>query len=175
MYYDMWERHSPKAAYMTDETIYDADSLTQQIRENNLSLCSVLRLMTENQSLGARLRNQLTTNLAVSTVAVLLAVVALFAFGGISDIMTGGVLLALNIAVFIPYAYERYWPVAYSTGAAAVWTISAALITTGLFIGVFQLVLSVLSNDLAPPIAFIITVSVQYGIAALFARIRQSA
>lgn len=87
----------------------------------------------------------------------------------------GGVLLALNIAVFIPYAYERYWPEAYATGAAVVWTVSAALITTGLFIGTYQLVIGSISTDLVPAVAFVVTVVVQYGTAALFAHVRRRA
>ena len=131
--------------------------------------------MSANQSLGARLKEDLISNLSVSVVSVILAVVALFVFAQIGDPTTGGLFLALNIGVFIPYAYERYWPVAYSRSEAAVWTISAALITTGLFIGTYQLALGVVPGEYTGGIAFVLTVLIQYGIAALFMRIRQNA
>lgn len=131
--------------------------------------------MTDNQSLEGRLPVELTTDLSVSVVSVTLAVMALFAFAQVSEPVTGGVFLALNIAVFIPYAYEQYWPVAYSSGAAVVWTVSAALITTGLFIGAYQLVLDMLPGEYTAGIAFVVTVVLQYAIAASFTRVRQNA
>ena len=132
--------------------------------------------MPESQSLGTRLKNDLTNNFSVSITAALLAIVALFAFAQVGDASRGGLLLALNIAVFIPYAYERYWPVEYSAGAAAVWTLSAALITTGLFVGAYQLSASVLTDaSISAAVAFVATVAIQYGTAALFARVRRNA
>ena len=131
--------------------------------------------MSDNQSLGTRLKEDLTTDLSISVISVILAVVALLVFAQIGDPTTGGLLLAVNIAVFIPYAYERYWPVAYSSSEAAVWTISAGLITVGLFIGVYQLALDVVPGEYTGGIAFVITVLVQYGIAALFMRVRRNA
>lgn len=131
--------------------------------------------MSDNQSLGARLKEDLTNNLSVSVVCVILAVIALFAFAQVGDPTMGGLFLALNIAVFIPYAYEAYWPVSYSSGAAIVWTISAVLITTGLFIGTYQLALGVMSGEYTAAIAFIVTVIIQYAVAALFMRVRKNA
>lgn len=95
--------------------------------------------MTNTQSLGTTLKNDLTNNLTVSIVSAVLAVPALFAFTALSDGTIGGFCLIFNIGVSIPYAYERYWPVTYSTGTAAIWTLSAALITAGVFIGVYQI------------------------------------
>lgn len=131
--------------------------------------------MSDNQSLAVRLKEDLTSNLSISVVSVILAVVALFVFAQIGDPTTGGLLLALNIGVFIPYAYDRYWPVTYSSSAVVVWTISAALITTGLFIGSYQLALSVVPGRYTAGAAFVLTVLIQYGIAALFMRVRQNA
>jgi len=131
--------------------------------------------MSDNQSLGARLKEDLISNLSVSVVSVILAVVALFVFAQIGDPTTEGFFLALNIGVFIPYAYEHYWPVAYSSSAAVVWTISAAMITAGLFIGTYQLALGMVPGEYTGGIAFVLTVLIQYGIAALFMRIRQNA
>lgn len=131
--------------------------------------------MSDNQSLGARLKGDLTGNLSVSVVSVILAVIALFAFAQVGDSTTGGFLLAINIAVFIPYAYESYWFVSYSRGAAMIWTISAVLITAGLFIGTYQLALGIVSGEYTAGIAFIVTVVIQYTVAALFVRVRQNA
>jgi hypothetical protein len=130
--------------------------------------------MSDNQSLGTRLKEDLTGNLSVSIVSVVLAVVAWVGFAQTGDPTTEGVFLALNIGVFIPYAYERYWPVEYSTSAAAVWTISASLIAAGLYIGIRQLTLGVGPGEYTGGIAFVLTVLIQYGIAALFMRTRQS-
>jgi len=131
--------------------------------------------MSDNQSLGARLKEDLTSNFSVSGVSVILAVVALFVFDQMGDPAMGGIFLALNIGVFIPYAYERYWPVAYSSSAAVVWTLSAVLITSGLFIGIYQLALGLAPSEYTGGIAFVLTVLIQYGIAALFMRVRQNA
>lgn len=131
--------------------------------------------MTEQRSFSYRLKYELTDNLAGSVLAVGLAVVAFFAFGAVGDRTIAGVLLALNIAVFIPYAYERYWPEAYATGAAVVWTVSAAFITSGLFIGTYQLLVGNIPVELVPGMAFVVTVVVQYGTAALFAHVRRRA
>ena len=131
--------------------------------------------MSDNQSLGVRLKEDLTNNLSVSVVSVILAVIALFAFAQVGDPTTRGFLLAINIAVFIPYAYEAYWPVSYSSGAAIVWTISAVLITIGLFIGTYQLAFGVMSGEYTAGIAFIVTVIIQYSVAALFMRVRKNA
>lgn len=128
--------------------------------------------MSDNQSLGTRLKENLTSNPSVSTVSVILAVIAFLAFAQVGDPTTGGLFLALNIGLFIPYAYERYWPVAYSSTEAVVWTISAALITAGLFIGIYQLTLYVISGEYTGGTAFVLTVLIQYGIAALFMRVR---
>ena len=126
--------------------------------------------MSSTPSLSGRLRSELTNDLTVSIVSVLLAVVALYSVARLAD--TGAFLLAINIAVFIPYVYERYWPVTYSPGSATVWTISAVLITTGLFLGTFQLASDVAGEQYGVGIAFIVTVVVQYGIATLFRRAR---
>lgn len=53
------------------------------------------------------------------------------------------------------------------------WTISAALITSGLFIGAYQLAQIYLSSQYDGGIAFVVTVVIQYGIAALFMRVYQ--
>lgn len=130
--------------------------------------------MSNDTSLGARLKEDLTENFTVSVVAVLLALLALLVLYRLelSVTETGGLLLA--IAVFIPYAYEQYWPITYSGGAAVVWTVSAALITTGIFIGAYQLANSYISVQYDGGIAFLMTVIIQYGIAAVFMRVRQN-
>lgn len=130
--------------------------------------------MSNDTSLGARLKEDLTENFTVSAVAVLMALLALLALYRIelSVTETGGLLLA--IAVFIPYAYEQYWPITYSGGAAVVWTVSAALITTGIFIGAYQFAHSYVSVQYDGGIAFLVTVIIQYGIAAVFMRVHQN-
>ncbi|MFC4549657.1 MULTISPECIES: hypothetical protein [Halorussus] len=127
--------------------------------------------MSHDTSLSARLKEDLTESFTVSLVAVLMALLALLSLFRIelSVPETGGFLLA--IAVFIPYAYEHYWPITYSGGAAVVWTVSAALITMGIFIGAYQLAHTYVSVRYDGGIAFLVTVIIQYGIAAVFARV----
>ena len=131
--------------------------------------------MSDTPPLRDRLKADLTSDFSVSASAALAALVALFAFARIDDSTTGGLLLALAIAVFVPYAYERVWPEEYASVPAVVWTISAALITSGLFIGIYQLSLDAGAVEYAPGIAFVVTVIVQYAVAALFMRARQNA
>jgi hypothetical protein len=130
--------------------------------------------MSDNPSLGSRLKDDLLNNLSVSITAVVLAVLAL---GGItiSDQVDGGLYLAMNIAVFLPYAYEAYWPVKYNPVPAVVWTISAALVTTGLYLGSYVLFERLISPEFVRAAAFIVTVVLQYGITRLYANIRNSA
>jgi hypothetical protein len=130
--------------------------------------------MSDNRSLGDRLGEELTDDLSVGIVAVLLGVVGLFAFERVTGLAGSGLLLVINIAVFVPYAYDRHWPVEYARGAAVVWTVSAALVTAGLFIGVFQFAVPV-AGEYAPGIAFVTTVAIQYATAALFGRVRRRA
>lgn len=151
------------------------DSLAQRIRVIALLGGRLCRDVSDNPSLGARLKADLTSNVTVSVVAVLCALVALFAFAQVDGSPTGSLLLALNVAVFVPYAYEQYWPVEYAGGAAVVWTVSAALITVGLFVGVYQLALGVAPTEYTAGIAFLVTVAVQYAATTLFMRVRQNA
>jgi hypothetical protein len=130
--------------------------------------------MSNDTSLGARLKEDLTESFTVSAVSVLMTLLALLPLYRIelSVTETGGLLLA--IAVFVPYAYEQYWPITYSGGAAVVWTVSAALITMGIFIGAYQIAHSYVSVQYDGGIAFLVTVIVQYGIAAVFMRVYQN-
>ena len=129
--------------------------------------------MSDTSSLGSRLKQELFTDLSVSIVAVVLAVLALGVTTA-NDVVDGGLYLALNIAVFMPYAYEAYWPVEYASLPAAVWTVAAALITTGLYLGSYVL-FALLVPEFMAPAAFIVTVGVQYATAALYARVRNNA
>lgn len=65
-------------------------------------------------------------------------------------------------------AHKDHGPIAYSGGAVVVWTVSAALITTGVFIGAYQLAQSSVSMQYNGGMAFLVTVIVQYGITAVF-------
>ncbi|ADQ66521.1 hypothetical protein GL213_04635 [Halogeometricum borinquense] len=129
--------------------------------------------MFERSSLGSQLKQDLLNNLSVSITAAVLAVLALAALTA-TDPVGGALFLAVNIAVFIPYAYEAYWPVEYDSLPAAVWTVSAALITAGLYIGFHVLFEQFVSPEFVEVAAFIGTVGVQYGITALYASVRNT-
>ncbi|QRV17343.1 hypothetical protein JMJ58_16885 [Haloterrigena salifodinae] len=148
--------------------------MTQQIHRSVFLYTCIGGSMSNDASIGTRLKEDLTESFTVSVVSVLMALLALLALYSIelSVSETGGLLLAL--AVFIPYAYEQYWPITYSGGAAVVWTVSAALITMGIFIGTYQLAHSSVSVQYDGGIAFLVTVAVQYGIAAIFMRVYQN-
>lgn len=129
--------------------------------------------MSHDTSLGTRLKDDLAESFSVSVVSVIMALIALLALYqiGLSVTVTGGLLL--NIAVFIPWAYGRFWPIEYSGGAAVVWTVSAALVTAGIFIAILQLAQWNISVQYDAGIAFVMTSLIQYGIAALFSRVRR--
>jgi len=130
--------------------------------------------MANDTSLGTRLKAELTKDFTVSVVAIFMALLALLALYRMGASVTELGFLLVAIAVFIPYAYDEYWPISYSGGAAVVWTVSAALITAGLFIGAYQLAQIYLSSQYDGGIAFVVTVVIQYGIAALFMRVYQT-
>lgn len=114
-------------------------------------------------------------DVTVSVVSVLLAVVALFVFATTTDDAVSGALLGLAIAVNVPYGYGEYWPVEYPPGAAAVWSVAAAFVTAGVFLGTYQLASGVLTGESIAAVAFVVTAVVQYGAAVLFARVRRGA
>ncbi|SFS92517.1 hypothetical protein [Halostagnicola kamekurae] len=130
--------------------------------------------MTNDTSLGTRLKAELTKDFTVSVVAVLMALLTIYPLYRIGVSFAASFLLLLAIAANIPHAYEQYWPISYSGGAAVVWTISAALITSGVLIGAYQLALSFVESPYAGIIAYFVTGVVQYGIAALFMRVYQT-
>lgn len=127
--------------------------------------------MNESRSLSERLTDDLTADLSVSIAAVAIALVAFF-LAPVGESVGNRFLLICTLGIFIPYAYGEYWPVEYSPTYAAVWTIAAGLVTSGLFIGVFAVAQSALSSTAAGVVAFAATVCVQYGIAMMFPRVR---
>ncbi|SFS35030.1 hypothetical protein [Halostagnicola kamekurae] len=127
--------------------------------------------MNESRSLSERLTDDLTADLSVSIAAVGLALVAFF-LAPVGESVGNRFLLICTLGIFIPYAYGEYWPVEYSPTYAAVWTVSAGLVASGIFIGVFAVAQSALSSTAAGALAFVATVCVQYGIAMGFPRVR---
>lgn len=130
--------------------------------------------MSEGQSYKTIVRDELTSNLPVTVTTVLLGVVILFAFAELLGEFEATYLLVGVTALFIPQIYEQIWPESYSAVAAIVWTICAVLISTGVFIGILQVVRSSGLVDLAAPVAFVVTTIVQYGSANLFAHVRRN-
>ena len=128
--------------------------------------------MPEDQSYTTIIKDELTSNLPVTITTVLLGVGVLFTFSELLGEFEATYLLVGVTALFIPQIYDRIWPESYSTIAAIVWTICAVLISTGVFIGILQIMRSNVSADLAAPVAFGVTIIIQYGSAGLFARIR---
>ncbi|MDJ1432746.1 hypothetical protein [Halostagnicola sp. A-GB9-2] len=127
--------------------------------------------MNESRSLTDRLADDLTANLTVSIVAVGIALIALL-LAPLGESVGNRFLLLCTLGIFIPYAYDEYWPVEYSPVYAVIWTIAAGLVTAGLFIGAFGVSLQLLPDDVAGIVAFSVTVCVQYGVAMIFPRVR---
>lgn len=123
--------------------------------------------MSESESLQHRLLDDLTRNLSVTVTAVALALVALFIpLGGGFE---GRFLLAMSFLT-LTYVYEESWPTAYSAGYAVLWTVGGGLLTAGVFIGVYELALSLGAGELTRAVAFLVTVGLQYGGAVLYSR-----
>jgi len=129
--------------------------------------------MSNTRSLRSRLADELTTDLTVSVVSVVLAVTALLASAQVPQLRANGLYLAITVAVFVPYVYDQVWPVTYGGAAAAVWTVSAALVTAGLFVGLLQLARIAAPDEYAGAVAFLATVAIEYALAAAFMRARQ--
>lgn len=130
--------------------------------------------MANDTSLGTRLKAELTKDFTVSVVSVLMALLTIYPLYRIGVSYAASFLLLLAIASHIPRAYEQYWPITYSGGAAVVWTISAALVTSGILIGAYQLALTFVESPYAGIIAYLVTVVLQFGITALFMRVHQT-
>lgn len=130
--------------------------------------------MANDTSLGTRLKAELTKDFTVSIVSVFMALLTIYPLYRIGVSFVASFLLLLAIAANIPHAYEQYWPITYSGGAAVVWTISAALVTSGILIGAYQIALTFVGSPYAGIIAYFVTVGLQYGTAALFMRVHQT-
>lgn len=127
--------------------------------------------MAERPSLGRRLRDELRDDLTVSVISVFLGLLA-FGLVTASSLEDGGLFVAVTIAVFVPWTYGDQWPESYSPAPAAVWTVSAALVTAGLYVGSYAIFDLLVTSQFVPAGAFVVTVLVQQGIARLLGRIR---
>jgi len=125
--------------------------------------------MTDGTSLRARLWRELTEDLAVSVVAVGLALLA-YLLTSASDVVDGVPLVVVNLAVFLPWIYGDVWPEQYVVGPAVVWTVVAGVLTAGVFLGAYAIGIGVTTPDTAAVGAFLVTVTVQYAVALAYAR-----
>jgi len=129
--------------------------------------------LSNSTPLRQKLREDLTENLLVSGVPVVLAVVAfavLFSLG-VPFIALFGCVLA--IGVFVPQIYEQYWPSTRSRGFRVGWTVLMALLTTAIILVVYDAMLPFMSHQYSAIVAAVITPIAQYSIAILVAGRRQ--
>jgi uncharacterized membrane protein len=129
--------------------------------------------MSEQSTLRDRLVADLSsTNTLVILVAIVLAVPIAGYTATRGVVFAGSFLLLASIGITVPYIYERYWSVEYRVAGAIGWTIGAGLVTTALFIGLYQLFVSNLNPTNTAIAAFLLTNVVQFGSAIAYQRIK---
>lgn len=133
--------------------------------------------VAESTSLRERLHTDLTDNLPVTVTAIGMALAA-FALVSLDSIplalstdFSARFLLSLSL-LDMAFAYDDYWPVAYSPMYAVTWTLVFGVLTAGLFISIYEVALPNLGNTVASVAAFVTVVSIQFGSAMLYAHIR---
>jgi hypothetical protein len=70
------------------------------------------------------------------------------------------------------FAYDDYWPVEYRPMYAVMWTLLFGIVTTVVFLTVYELGLSQVGNTATSIAAFLVAVGLQFGSAILYARVR---
>lgn len=95
------------------------------------------------------------------SVAIVIAVPTAYAFQTTvgSDGLSGDFLLLMTLAVFVPTAYDEYWPKYDRTSTAIAWIIAACAVATAEFTTLYLIGIEVLSVSplLAGIGAFLIT------------------
>ena len=133
--------------------------------------------VAESPSLHDRLHADLTDNLPVTVTAMGLALAAFVLVSldstplPVSADFGARFLLSLSL-LDMAFAYDDYWPVAYSPMYAVTWTLVFGIFTAGLFISIYEVALPHVGNTVASAAAFVTVVSIQFGSAMLYARIR---
>jgi hypothetical protein len=130
--------------------------------------------MSHDAPLRGQLKQDLVKDLPVTVAAVLTGALAVTALSGVNLPVTETAGLALAIAVFIPYVYSGHWPRTYSAPGAIVWTVTAALVTTGIYVSNHHLTHSYVSAQYDVGIAFLLTVVTQYTLAVIWNQISPS-
>lgn len=131
--------------------------------------------MSEHRSVWDRLSEELTADLSVSVAAALAAVPTLFAVAALTGRTDAPLYVAIDVAVFVPWVYDSHWPESYDGVGSAVWALSAALVTVGLFVGAYALFSVVVAEAAAAAGATVATVLTQYALAVAFERLRRRA
>jgi len=80
-------------------------------------------------------------------------------------------LLSLSL-MDMAFTYNDYWAVAYRPMYAVLWTFLFGVVTTVVFISVYVFGLRTVGQTTAALAAFLIAVSLQFGSAVLYARVR---
>ncbi len=133
--------------------------------------------MGESPSLRNQLRADLTDNQWVTVTAIGLALVAFVLVSldssplPVSTDFGAEFLLSLSL-MDMAFAYDDYWPVEYRPMYAVVWTLLFGVVTTAVFLGVYEPGLTHVGDTAASIAAFLIAVGLQFGSAILYARIR---
>jgi hypothetical protein len=71
----------------------------------------------------------------------------------------------------IAFAYDDYWPVEYSPRYAVIWTLLVVVVTTVVFLTVYDVGLSQVGPTPASIAAFLTAVGVQFGSRTVYARV----
>jgi hypothetical protein len=133
--------------------------------------------MSESAPLRNRLYADLTDNQWATVTALGLALAAFVLISldnsplPILPDFSAEFLLSLSL-MDMAFAYDDYWPVEYRPMYAVMWTLLSGVVTTVVFLSVYELGLSQVGNTTASIAAFLIAVSLQFGSAILYARAR---
>lgn len=142
-----------------------------------LSSVSHDSLMSESTLLRNRLYADLTDNQWVTVTALGLALAAFVLVSldsslfPVSPDFSAEFLLSLSL-MDMAFACNHYWPVEYKPMYVVMWTLLSRMITTVVFLTVYELGLSYVGNTTASIVAAFITVGLQFGSAILYARAR---
>lgn len=128
-------------------------------------------------ALRTRLRANLTDEQSVTVTAIGLALVAFVLVSLDSSPLRSSIdfgaefLLSLSL-MDMAFAYDYYWPVAYRPRHAVLWALLFGVATAGVFTSIYTLGVPHLGTTAVSIAAFVITVSLQFGSAILYARVR---
>lgn len=123
------------------------------------------------------MRAELTDDFVVTATAVGLAVALYPLLTAAGDSVpvtpTFGASFLLVVSVMdVALVYSEAWPASYAPATAVGWTVVAATLTVGVYLGVYWLATAALEELVAAVLANLVAVGGQFGAAAVYRRLR---